>query len=294
MAAMTTSPFRQRRFSPAEVRRIVKRAAALAEQDAATSGVEQSLSQDELEHAGISLGLPESSIRAAIATDPTSPEGSGVVKPDSQHRLLLEEELDGEVSAEQHEDLVDAIQAATGDTGSVQVVGKTLTWTPTPTTSNPPRKFTITIRARDGKTRVRIDESLRPHFLGLYIGLGLGLGFGGGVTCVTVGAALGSPFMGFGLAGLVVLASLCMAHLIYGAVARRRARQLKQIMARLREAVTDAVRSAESTAREPAREPARAPVRARIATEKVDAEAEAEAEAEVEAEIHERGASRVK
>src|SRR5688500_5776366 len=102
---METSPFRQRRFSAAEVRPIVRRAAALAERDPETPAAEQSLSQAELEQTATSLGLPASAVRAAIADQAPDDAAEGLPKADS-HRILLEEELDGEMPADRHEDLV--------------------------------------------------------------------------------------------------------------------------------------------------------------------------------------------
>src|SRR6185503_14891762 len=146
---MTSSPFRERRFHPADVRRIVRRAAELAEQDASTDTEEQALTQPEIEERAAALGLPERAVRAAIADDAPADKPEG---PADLRRILLEEEFDGELAAEGHEDVVEAIQVAMGDTGRVQIIGKTLTWTPSPSAGNQQRQLTVTVRSRNGKT----------------------------------------------------------------------------------------------------------------------------------------------
>jgi hypothetical protein len=62
------NPFRERRYLPRDVLRIVRRAASLAEEDPRTDRHGQSLTRGEIERAAANLGLPPSAIaRAADA-----------------------------------------------------------------------------------------------------------------------------------------------------------------------------------------------------------------------------------
>src|SRR5262245_6223499 len=110
---MDPSPFRERRFAPADVRRIVRRALDLAERDADTKATERPLTQEEIERLGGELGLPPTAIRSAIADD-ASPADAAPSPSTSPRRLVFEEELEGELPASLQEDVVDAIAGHLG------------------------------------------------------------------------------------------------------------------------------------------------------------------------------------
>jgi hypothetical protein len=276
-APMDSTPFRERRFPPAEVRRILKSAAALAEDDAATPGVERPLTQDELTRLGAELGLPETSIRRAIAGDAEG-EPAQAAAPRGR-RLLFEEEIDGEIDPERFEDVAEALLAATGDPGRAQVIGRTFTWSPTPAMNGgQARKLTVTVRARDGKTRVRVEEDLQQMFLALYLGIGLGMGLGGGLG---IGVPLAIALHSLGLALAVVLGVALFAYalptVIYRAIHRSRVRDLSGLHTKIVKAVREATASEAKRGKKKAR--IAAPAREETAR---DEEAEREAEAEAE------------
>jgi hypothetical protein len=278
-------PFRERRLPPAEVRRVLRRAAELAEEDAETEGAEQSLATDDVVRAAAELGIPSTAVKRAMREALPAKaveERGGLFGPPL--RTLLEDEIDGEIGPEMHEDIVDAIQVVMGDAGRVQIVGKTLTWQPTMTPQNPPRALTVTVRARNGRTILRVDERHTNLALGLYLGLGLGLGLGGGMPLVAgLTAAFKSVLISaLGFVGMALFA-LFLARTIYTVVARKRERAAGELMERLRVAV----RSAHAGPRVAAEAPARARIGAANAED-----AEGEAMAEDEAIAEERKASR--
>jgi hypothetical protein len=268
---MESSPFRARRFAPADVRRILRRAAELAEQDAGTRAAERSLDQEEIERLGAELGLPATAVREAIAGSAGSEVEAG--SAGDARVLTYEDELAGELPASRHEDVVDVIQRVMEGTGVTQVFGNTLTWTPPPPTSgNQPRVLSVRIRARDGVTRVRIEENLKQIYWGLYAGLtcGVGLSFGTAAFALTMGAH--APVLGALGAVLCLVASFALAHVIYRSLYRRRARQLTRLRAQLGEVVRQEIGASRKGAR------------ARIAA---PGEEDAEAEAQAEEEAHE-------
>ena len=269
---MDGSPFRERRFAPADVRRILRRAAEVAERDAATAAAERPLTQEEIERLGGELGLPRTAIRRAIAGD-TSTAGEAPEPFGGARRIAFEDEIDGELPASRHDDVVDAIQAATGDVGRAQVVGRMVSWTPAPAMGSQPRQLSVSVRSRDGKTRVRIEEAFSQLFLGLHLGLGLGLGLGGGFgVAFPIGLAMRSPLFGIALWLVVEIASLTLAQVVYRGILRRRTRELTALRARLGEVIVEAIAVKQAGAR------------VRIGARDAEAEAEVETEAEAEAE----------
>ncbi|MRG91179.1 hypothetical protein [Polyangium spumosum] len=272
-----TAPFRERRLSSAEVRKILRRALDLAERDAETEALASSMTEDELARHAAELGIPGTAIRGAVnerAPLEEKTEASNELLG-APLRTLLEEEIDGEIGADSHEDLVEAIQTVMGEAGQVQIVGKTVTWTPTVLPQAQPRQLSVTVRSRNGKTLVRVDERHSNLAAGLYFGIGFGFGLGGGVPVamsIALATKSGLPATLAGLACLVI--GFLIPRLIFPYVVRRRTRKHRDLRDRLARVVRAAARAGAPRKRK----------RQRIAAAAAEAEAEAESEAEAEAE----------
>src|SRR5580658_1765840 len=119
-------PFREPQLSPRDVRRLLRRAAELAEDDPGTPRAERAMTRAELERAAGDLGLPATSI--ARAFDDQSPDDATGGPLDAPHsaflgaptRLVLEAEVDGEPSETDREDLIEEIRDVVGHTGSIE------------------------------------------------------------------------------------------------------------------------------------------------------------------------------
>jgi len=270
---MESSPFRERRFPPSEVRRILRRAADLAEHDAGTRAAERPLTQEEIERLGGELGLPATAIREALRDD-AEPERAEEGAAYGPRRIVFEDQIEGELPASRQEDVIDAITTIMGDAGRAQIVGRTLTWTPTPIANNQQRALTITVRARDGRTRVRVDENLEQIYLGLTFGIGFGLGLGGGAGVgVPLALALHSWMVGLAVGLVFVAMAVLLPVVIYRALHERRTRELAKLRARIGGAVREGISASAG----------RTSARKRIATAEDDGAADVEAESEAEA-----------
>src|SRR5258708_17831730 len=62
-------PFREQRIPPAEVRRVLRRAAELAESDPETPATEKSLTRVEIERSAEELGIPATAIARALESN---------------------------------------------------------------------------------------------------------------------------------------------------------------------------------------------------------------------------------
>jgi hypothetical protein len=101
-------------------------------------------------------------------------------------RLSYETVIAGEVAERDFDILVDTIRSragAWGEVGQVDTVGKSLTWT---SQSKSGRKLQVTIFPRNGKTTIRIFESLSETFGGIYGGIMGGFGGGGGAILMAI------------------------------------------------------------------------------------------------------------
>jgi hypothetical protein len=274
-------PFREHRLSPPDVRRILRRAAEIAERDPATAAAERSLTRDELDAAASALGLPQSAIARAVAHDEdregTAPGSERSLFLGGPTRLSYAEEVEGEPSQAEREDLLEEIHEAMGETGAIESTGTTTIWKNDPGRyRGQGRELTVRIRTRRGRTRIVVEERLSSLATALFLGLGLGAGlaplaFFSAATVAKIGAAA------FVFPLLWIPLMLLLARTMFRAVAASRERSLESVMRRL-------TRSAASWSDGGAQRAAAA-MRARVASVgdvAKDGEAEAEADAEAE------------
>jgi hypothetical protein len=273
--SLTVDPFREKRLSPADVRRALVRASEIADSLPETPAVEKSLTRGELEQAGTALGLPARAIAEALDDDEPAP---GEERPrrrgflGAPTRFVLEKELPGEPSDDEREDLLDEIRTVVGDTGSIETVGKSLIWKHSGNT----RQLSVRLRSRDGRSRIVVEERLTRQATGLFVGIGVGGGIGplGGYVLAIL--KLGVLGLLFPLIWIPCL--LLLARTIFAALARRRERELRKLMTRLTRAA-----AGWSGARQRSR------TRVAAATGEGDAEQEAEAAEEPELEARAPG-----
>lgn len=229
-------PFREARLEPAEVRRILRRASELADADGETAAVERPLARAEVEALAEQLGIPKTAIARAIegGDDAASkkndaPQGNWFIGAPT--RILFEADLAGEPSSEEREDLAEAIERGLGQSGgTASEVGRTFTWRLVPSAGRG-RDVTIRLRAKDGRTHLVVEERLTQLATGLFVGIGVGAGVGAMGGYIALVAA-------FGIIGLLaplvwIPLMLLLARTIYGAVARKRERQLRKLLERL-------------------------------------------------------------
>jgi hypothetical protein len=230
-----SDPFREARLEPAEVRRILRRAAELAETDGETAAVERPLARAELEELAAGLGIPRTAVARAIDggedAAPTPAPRRGNAFLGGPTHILVEADVDGEPSDADREELVEIIERVLGENGtSASAVGKTFTWRLAPA-GNRGRDVSVRLRSRDGRTRVVVEERLARQATGLFVGLGVGAGVGPMGGYIAVIATLG--LLGVLAPVLWIALMLGLARTIFGWLARKRGRQLNEVLGRI-------------------------------------------------------------
>jgi hypothetical protein len=229
-----SSPFRDATMSPAEVRRVLERAAKLAERDPETAKVERAMTRVELERAAADLGIPESAVARAIEHPDEEAEIDEVAKGSwflgGKTRIVLERELPYEPTQAQREDILDDIRDVTGDVGTIESVGNTLVWHATQN-RNATSTLSVRMRVRDGRTRVVIEERLLGQAIGLFVGMGVGGGIGPMGGYIALIARIGVVGL---IAPLIWIPTMLIAaRTIFSAMTKRRARRMHDIMRRI-------------------------------------------------------------
>lgn len=229
MNEMTPFP---RRYSDAEIRRLLERAAEL--QYTEPSAAEPSgLTLAQLEAIAGEAGIDVDAVRRAAAELDSEVGGSsGRLAPKlagAPIRAVLVRAVPGDVAPEAFETAIPLIQAASGAPGQASQVGRTLTWQAQDQTSG--RELHVAITSHDGETRIRIEEGYGALagavFGGGVGGVGAGVGFGVGVG---VGTAIGSLLMIIGFPVAVLGATYVGSRAIFGGVVRRRRGVLDRLM----------------------------------------------------------------
>ena len=293
---VSVDPFRERRFAPAEVRRVLRVAADLAERDPETTKVERALTRGELEQAASDLGLPATAIARALRGDDTKGSAGGdddASRRSSQligapTRIVLEAEVDGEPTEDEREDLIEDIRAFVGEAGAIESVGKTLAWRQTSTYQRNGRELSVRLRSRDGRTKIVVEERLVRQATGLFVGLGVGGGIGPmGIYILSI-LKLGA--LGAIVPALWIPFMLLLARTIFVSLAARRQRAASALLKKVTGAAAGWVSaSAPKRVRVPA-----AKKRASVDVDDDDAAAEDDAAATDEADVTTRGRSKAR
>ena len=239
---MAEDPFRAQTFSPSDVRRIVRRAAAVSEKDPDLGGAGNALTRDELVRLLGELGISEQAVDRALRPDGEGDDdelsGADVSSKPSRFigaptRIVLEREVDGEPTTTQREDLVEELRNEVGESGTIETLGKTFAWHPSLDYRGRGRGPTVRVRSRDGRSRVAVEESHTRPAVGRFVGRGVGGGLGPQGLYIILIVYLGAIGL---LAPLVwIPCMLLLARTIFGVLARRRraaaARVLRRVVA---------------------------------------------------------------
>ena len=237
----------RRRYGDREIGLILERAAELQRQEPASTAEGSGLTLTELEDIAAEAGIDPQHLRRAAEELETS--GAALAR-EGMARVLgapptikLERSLKGELPESEFERLVPEIQAAADSHGQASLLGHTLTWRSS--TPQNERSLLVTVTARDGRTRISIEEKLHGLAGGLFggilggVGGGVGLGVGIGVGV----GALGSAAFAIAFPAVVIGGSYALARTIFSSTARARHRKLRNLQERLTEHVEAACRS---------------------------------------------------
>jgi hypothetical protein len=243
---MVEPPGGDRKFNEEEVALIIKRAAELQQ----TEQTEQqetgnALSLSEVEQIAREAGIDPRLVRhAALGLD--RPHGSNRPSPwvGAPTRIVFERVIDGEVPAEEFENLINEVRRSLGDNGVPSVLGKTLAWSSSTHDRRRAsgRQVDVTIAPRSGSTTIRVEEELRNTAGALFGGI-MG-GGGGGTSGVVIGIGMGvfhSAPLAVGLLACSLGTFYTIARTIFGRIAQRREKEMSELAGRLEEIAESAI-----------------------------------------------------
>jgi predicted Ser/Thr protein kinase len=190
------------------------------------SAVEAGISPEHVERAAAELGLVRGSrARVELAAAPIQRRPLLTPLFAAPFRLYEESEVDGEISPDDYDIIVDIVRRTLGDDGNVGTFGKTLTWT-TRSQAKKGRNVFVTIIPRGGRTKIRIEERLGSIAGALYGGI---VGGTSGLLALAFTLAFNathSVVAGAAAAATGLLSTFSIARTILGSVKGARERQL--------------------------------------------------------------------
>jgi serine/threonine-protein kinase len=140
--------------------------------------------------------------------------------------------VDGEIAERDFERLVETIRSTLSDVGTVGVIGRSFTWSAT----DPKRRVHVAVQMRNGRTTIRIAETLKA-LRGSVFGGGVG-GFGGGFggpLFAMVSSTTGAVEVGIAAAVTAVATAYFGTRTVYKGLVRSRQTELRGLIARLAE-----------------------------------------------------------
>jgi len=247
-APITPPTATTRRFDEREVALIIQRAGEL-QQKSATAADRGGMSLQELEQIAHEAGLDPAMVRRAALELDDQRSATSSRLAGAPLRILLERTFPGEISTDDFEGLVAEIRRSMADTGLVSTLGRSVTWSPSPTGAGrggSARRLGVTISLRDGQTILRIEESFGHLAGGLFGGImgGFGVGMGTSIAMSAGVAILHSALAATGIFAGAVLAAYGGARGIYTVTVNRRRRALELLRDRLSEQIEQLPREA--------------------------------------------------
>jgi len=243
---MTDTSGGDRKFNEEEVALIIKRAAELQQTLQIEAEPSNALSLPEIEQIAREAGIDPKLIRqAAHGLDRPSETARPSAWLGAPTRLVFERVIDGEISVDDFEPLINEIRRTFGDNGLPSVLGRTLAWTSSyqgGRRRNNGRMVNVSVVARTGVTTIRVEEEMR-NIAGALFG-GLVGGGGGGTTGVSIGIGMG-VFHSAGVAAAMWVAVAggfyTLARTIFVKMVISREKQLQELTSRLEAQVTESV-----------------------------------------------------
>jgi len=238
MADDLPAPLPARRYNETDTDAILRRAAELSAGSEERSA-KRGLTIEEMEALAGEAGLDPELVRRAAREVAIKRTQRAAPLAGAPTRILLEKEIPGEISEEVWESMVGEMQGLFGAVGFASRVGRTRSWSLAPTSVRGPQSRLVSLSAttQQGKTVLRMDESL-SQLAGALFG-GIVGGGGGGTTGIWMGIGMGvlhSPIAALSMVVLSVLSTYTLARTLFARTYRKRADELNDLLNRVAEA----------------------------------------------------------
>ncbi|MGH7676023.1 MAG: hypothetical protein ACREMV_12195, partial [Gemmatimonadales bacterium] len=228
----------RRRYSGDEVEEIVRRASEIEATSPTAGGA---LTIGGVEALAAEVGIAPEVVRAAASSlGPTAGATAAAPEPVRANpwiggptRIAIERIVDGELPDTEYSVMVDETRRVLRNVGQVSQLGRSFSWSASPGATE--RSLEIVVSVRGGRTRITIQENLRPLVGQMFGGIGGGMGGGGmgPIIGILIGGLNLTPLILVGVVPLWLATTYATARTAYGRTTRRRVRELEGLADRL-------------------------------------------------------------
>jgi hypothetical protein len=224
------------RFDDETVARVLRRAAELQHDSNVPVVRGEGLTARQLEEIALEAGIDAAFVRRALAEQASAAsvaERSAI--RGEVGTLEVVEVLEGEVGPDSTDRMLEEVQRAFADGGSITRTERSATWTGSRALSGSRlSSLVVAITARGGQTEIRITERLENLATALFGGLAVG----GSAAAIGISGAigmgeLGSPLVFAAMALTAVSGLYGTARTLYRRSTRRRRLELQRLLGRL-------------------------------------------------------------
>jgi serine/threonine protein kinase len=234
-----------RRYSDSEVEAIVRQA---ADEQLAHPTPEEGLSLKTVQQIADDVGIsPQRVERAARKLElrgrdqPPTESGAGVFWLGSPTVIEWESVVDGEVTEDVYDEIVDEVQATLSTEGKIDTLGKSLTWRTEKPALGKARAVQVRVTSRGRQTRIQVQERL-GELAWTTFATTWGIGAGG----IAVLLSLVGPEFGWTVAGLATAGwaggMYVLSRKIFSYISRKKRIDLQQLSDRIAEIAAESTR----------------------------------------------------
>jgi hypothetical protein len=153
--------------------------------------------------------------------------------------------VDGEMSDDDFDLLLDVIRQHTSIPGQMTSVGRSISWQGHQGRSN----LGVTVFMRAGKTTIRVSENMKATAGALFGGIMGGVGGGTGGIWIGIGASMGHPGAGLAMWGATAVAAFFAARGLFGYNSRKKEASLTQLAEALAVQARESIEAAKGRTR---------------------------------------------
>jgi len=223
--------------APADPSRTTGYALATVKESALEAGISEQFVVKALQELGYAPAANASSAPHAMVPVTSLSPAAGFWAGAPMH-VSYEAKVEGRISEDDYDVLVEVIRRQLGDVGHVSTLGRSLTWT----AANARRQVSVTVVPRGGQTTIRAEERFSQLAGGVFGGIvgGGGGGFGG-PTIGGMMASTRSPLLAIAAAAGIVATAYGVARTVFRSIVRGRAEEMRALTQRLADAVAESV-----------------------------------------------------
>ena len=221
----TRDAARREGFKPADVR------------DAAVeAGIGAKYVDHVLEEHGLTPGAPLER-RPPILVDRSKPES---LLAGGRTHIEYDVVIDGEMSEQDFDLLLDVIRHRTSEAGQVSSVGRSFLWQTQP----PKRNLSVSVLARNGKTTIRVSETMKQLAGALFGGIIGGFGGGSSGLWIGLGARMHDPVLALSMWVGTVALSFMTARGFFSRTTHKREKEIQALAEHVAMTARDSIESA--------------------------------------------------